>query len=125
MLRSLLSALGKHALTGIQRKSTRGLVIANSFAAGRAGHTTFASSPGVIGGCPFAAGASGNIVTEDLVFMFEAMGVKTGIDLEALFAVREYLQGVIGDEPLYGFAPLAGLPLGFTPATIDRTGATE
>lgn len=125
MIRALWSAFGKEALTGIHLHNTRGLGIANAFAAFEAGLTTFDSSLGGIGGCPFAPGASGNIVTEDLVFMFEAMGVKTGIDLEALFAVREYLQGVIGDEPLYGFAPLAGLPLGFTPATIDRTGAIE
>lgn len=125
MIRALWSAFGKEALTGIHLHNTRGLGIANAFAAFEAGLTTFDSSLGGIGGCPFAPGASGNIVTEDLVFMFEAMGVKTGIDLETLFAVREYLQGVIGDEPLYGFAPLAGLPLGFTPATIDRTGATE
>lgn len=124
MIKALWSAFGKQALTGIHLHNTRGLGIANALAAFESGLTTFDSSLGGIGGCPFAPGASGNIVTEDLVFMFEAMGVKTGIDLDALFAVREYVQGVLGDEPLYGFTPLAGLPPSFTSATTGRKGAT-
>ncbi|MET0249698.1 MAG: hydroxymethylglutaryl-CoA lyase [Sphingobium sp.] len=117
MIRAIWGAVGKQALTGIHVHNTRGLGLANVLAAYDVGLTTFDSSLGGVGGCPFAPGASGNIVTEDLVFMFESMGVKTGIDLDALFAVREYVQGVLGDEPLYGFTPLAGLPLGFVPAT--------
>lgn len=117
MIAALWSALGKKALTGIHLHNTRGLGLANALAAYEAGLTTFDSSLGGVGGCPFAPGASGNIVTEDLIFMFEAMGVKTGIDLDRLFAVREQVQSVLADEPLYGFTPLAGLPLGFVPAT--------
>jgi hydroxymethylglutaryl-CoA lyase len=117
MIAALWAALGRAALTGIHLHNTRGLGLANALAAFDAGLTTFDSSLGGLGGCPFAPGASGNIVTEDLVFMFEAMGVRTGIDLDRLFAVRAGVAAALGDEPLYGFAPLAGLPLGFVPAT--------
>ena len=57
------------------------------------GVRTFDASLGGLGGCPYAPGASGNVVTEDLVFMFEAMGVRTGIDLEKLIAARAPLHG--------------------------------
>lgn len=117
MIAAIWSAVGKDALTGIHVHNTRGLGLANVLAAFDAGLTTFDSSLGGLGGCPFAPGASGNIVTEDLVFMFEAMGVRTGVDLDALIAVREFVQKTLGDEPLYGFTPLAGLPLGFVPTT--------
>lgn len=120
MIAAIWSAVGKEALTGIHVHNTRGLGLANVLAAYDAGLTTFDSSLGGLGGCPFAPGASGNIVTEDLVFMFEAMGVRTGIDLDRLFAVRELVAGALADEPLYGFTPLAGLPKGFTPATPGR-----
>ncbi len=117
MIATLWSAVGKGALTGIHLHNTRGLGLANALAAFDAGLTTFDSSLGGLGGCPFAPGASGNIVTEDLVFMFEAMGVRTGIDLDALFAIREIVANAVGGEPLYGFAPEAGLPKGFVQAT--------
>lgn len=113
-------AVGEHALTGLHLHNTRGLGLANVLAGLEVGITTFDSSLGGLGGCPFAPGASGNIVTEDLVFMLEAMGLDTGIDLEALFAVRESLQRALPDEQLYGFTPLAGLPLGFRPASQVR-----
>lgn len=58
-------------------------------------------------------GASGNIVTEDLVFLLESMGLNTGIDLEKLLAVRELVQQALPGEPMYGFVPNAGLPRGF------------
>jgi hydroxymethylglutaryl-CoA lyase len=66
-----------------------------------------------LGGCPFAPGASGNVVTEDLVFMFEAMGIQTGIDLPVLIAARVHLAEGLPGEPLYGMTPLAGLPKGW------------
>src|SRR5436190_16630890 len=72
--------------------NTRGLGLANALAAYEEGVRHFDSSMGGLGGCPFAPGASGNVITEDLVFMFESMGVKTGIDLEKLFAAREILK---------------------------------
>jgi hydroxymethylglutaryl-CoA lyase len=123
-VKSLVAAVrrtvGPHALAGLHLHNTRGLGLANVLAGLEAGITTFDSSLGGLGGCPFAPGASGNIVTEDLVFMLESMGLETGIDLNALFAVRESLQRALPDEQLYGFAPLAGLPLGFRPASGMR-----
>ncbi|MEP6199965.1 MAG: hydroxymethylglutaryl-CoA lyase, partial [Marinomonas sp.] len=81
------------------------------------GITTFDASLCGIGGCPFAPGASGNIVTEDLVFMLDAMGLDCGIDLDKLLKVREILAEALPGEPLYGFTADAGLPLGFAPAS--------
>jgi hydroxymethylglutaryl-CoA lyase len=101
--------------------NTRGLGLANAFAAYEAGIRIFDSSMGGIGGCPFAPGASGNVVTEDLVFMFESMGVSTGINLEKLFAVREVFAKGLPDEPTYGMVPTAGLPKGF--AQVDGPSA--
>ncbi len=126
-VRSMVAALhrgvGEQALTGIHLHNTRGLGLANVLAAYEAGLRTFDSSLGGLGGCPFAPGASGNIVTEDLVFMFEAMGISTGIALNALFAVRKIVADALPGVPIYGFAAEAGLPLGFQPATHQPTGA--
>ena len=90
--------------------NTRGLGLANCLAAYDAGVRTFDASLGGLGGCPYAPGASGNVVTEDLVFMFEAMGFATGIDLSRLIAARAPLQAGLPGEPLYGMTPDAGLP---------------
>jgi hydroxymethylglutaryl-CoA lyase len=101
-------------LEGAHFHNTRGLGLANALAAYEEGVRHFDSSMGGLGGCPFAPGASGNVITEDLVFMFEAMGVSTGIDLAKLFAAREVLVRGIPEEPIYGHTPLAGLPKGFS-----------
>jgi hydroxymethylglutaryl-CoA lyase len=93
--------------------NTRGLGLANCLAAYEAGVRTFDASLGGLGGCPYAPGASGNVVTEDLVFMFEAMGLATGIDLGRLIAARAPLQAGLPGEPLYGMTPDAGLPQGW------------
>jgi hydroxymethylglutaryl-CoA lyase len=93
--------------------NTRGLGLANCLAAFDEGVCTFDASLGGLGGCPYAPGASGNVVTEDLVFMFEAMGVATGVDLQGLIAAREALRAGLPGEPLYGMTPEAGLPKGF------------
>lgn len=93
--------------------NTRGLGLANCLAAYDVGVRTFDASLGGLGGCPFAPGASGNVVTEDLVFMFEAMGVRTGIELERLIAARGPLQAGLPGEPLYGMTPQAGPPKAF------------
>jgi hydroxymethylglutaryl-CoA lyase len=95
---------------------TRGLGLANVLAGLDAGVTMFDSSLGGLGGCPFAPGASGNIATEDLVFMLEAMGLSTGIDLDRLMAVRQFLADAMPGEPLRGALASAGLPKGFHPA---------
>jgi len=96
--------------------NTRGLGLANALAAYEEGVRHFDSSMGGLGGCPFAPGASGNVITEDLVFMFESMGIKTGIDLEKLFLARKTLIQGLPDEPIYGHTPDAGLPKGFRAA---------
>lgn len=106
-------AVGEAALTGLHLHNTRGLGLANVLAGIDAGITTFDSSLGGLGGCPFAPGASGNVVTEDLVFMLQAMGFQVDIDLPRLLEVRRILQDALPGEPLYGFIPDAGLPLGF------------
>jgi hydroxymethylglutaryl-CoA lyase len=93
--------------------NTRGLGLANCLAAYDVGVRTFDSSLAGLGGCPYAPGASGNVVTEDLVFMFEAMGIHTGVDLDRLFAARAPLQRGLPHEPLYGMTPEAGLPKGW------------
>ena len=93
--------------------NTRGLGLANCLAAYDVGVRTFDSSLGGLGGCPYAPGASGNVVTEDLVFMFEAMGIKTGVNIEKLIAARVPLQAGLPGEPIYGMTPLAGLPMGW------------
>jgi hydroxymethylglutaryl-CoA lyase len=116
LVRRVQAAVGKQHLTGVHLHNTRGLGLANALAAIDEGITTVDSSLGGIGGCPFAPGASGNIVTEDLVFMLEAMGLSTGIDLEKLLEVRSILTSALPDEPLYGFVPDAGIPKGFNEA---------
>ena len=97
--------------------NTRGLGLANALAAFDVGVRSFDASLGGLGGCPYAPGASGNVVTEDLVFMWEAMGVCTGIDLHRLIAARDSLRAGLPGEPLYGMTPEAGLPLGFVATT--------
>ncbi len=113
LVKKVWAAVGKQNLTGIHLHNTRGQGLANALAAVETGITTVDSSMGGIGGCPAAPGASGNIVTEDLVFMLESMGLKTGIDFEALFEARRILAEALPNEPLYGFTPDAGLPKGF------------
>jgi hydroxymethylglutaryl-CoA lyase len=93
--------------------NTRGLGLANCLAAYDVGVRIFDSSHGGLGGCPYAPGASGNVVTEDLVFLFESMGVSTGVDLDKLIRARALLQAGLPGEPLYGMVPDAGLPKGF------------
>jgi hydroxymethylglutaryl-CoA lyase len=96
---------------------TRGLGLANAFAALEAGCTRFDASLAGLGGCPFAPGATGNIVLEDLVFLLESEGLNTGIDIEALRAPRAIVEAALADEPKYGMILKAGLPKGFTPAS--------
>lgn len=107
--------------------NTRGLGLANCLAAHDVGVRTFDASLGGLGGCPYAPGASGNVVTEDLVFMFEAMGVRTGINLERLLQAREALKAGLPGEPVYGMVPEAGLPKGFVQGAVhdDKQGAAH
>lgn len=93
--------------------NTRGLGMANNLAAYDAGVRTFDSSLGGLGGCPYAPGASGNVVTEDLVFMFEAMGIKTGVNIQKLIQARVPLKAGVPEEEVYGMVAEAGVPLTF------------
>ncbi len=102
---------------GAHLHNTRGQGLANVVAALDAGVTTFDSSQGGLGGCPYAPGATGNIVTEDLVFLLEAMGLRTGVDIEKLIAARAIITEALPGEPIYGNVPDAGLPKGFVPAS--------
>lgn len=77
---------------------TRGTALANVLAGLLAGITTFDSSLGGLGGCPYAPGATGNVATEDLVYMLEEMGVSTGVDLNRLVETSRFMQGVLGRE---------------------------
>ena len=112
LFRRLRAELGVHA-GAAHMHNTRGLGIANCLAAWDEGVRTFDASLGGLGGCPYAPGASGNAVTEDLVFMFEAMGVRTSIDIRKLIAARAPLMAGLPGEPVYGMTPEAGLPKGF------------
>src|ERR1700757_4643710 len=89
---------------------TRGMGIANASAALDEGASILDGSLGGLGGCPFAPGATGNVVFEDLVFLCESKGFATGIDIEKLIAVRSILQAEMPDETLYGGRARAGLP---------------
>ena len=112
MFSRLIRELGPKA-GGAHLHNTRGQGLANVVAALDAGVTTFDASQGGIGGCPYAPGATGNIVTEDLVFLLESMGHRTGIDIEKLMAARAVLAEAMPGEALYGFVPNAGLPKTF------------
>jgi hydroxymethylglutaryl-CoA lyase len=89
---------------------TRGTGLANVVAALDAGIRSFDASLGGLGGCPYAPGASGNIATEDLVFMLEAMGFDTGIRLDALIDAQRVLAELLPGQTFYGKLAAAGLP---------------
>lgn len=92
---------------------TRGLGLANVLAALQAGVRSFDASLAGLGGCPNSPGATGNVATEDLVFMLEAMGLATGIDLQQLLDVRRFLSTALPDVRLSGHIAAVGLPKGF------------
>jgi hydroxymethylglutaryl-CoA lyase len=99
---------------------TRGLGLANVLAALNAGARAFDASLGGLGGCPYAPGATGNIVTEDLAFMLEAMGFDTGIDIERLIAVRKLVARALPNVVQHGAIAKAGLPRNFHAASIAQ-----
>src|SRR5690606_4902143 len=103
LVRKVKAAVGADKLNTLHLHNTRRLGLANALAGLEEGITTLDASLCGLGGCPFAPGASGNIVTEDLVFMLQAMGLATGIDLEHLLKVRNILAEALPGEPLYGF----------------------
>jgi hydroxymethylglutaryl-CoA lyase len=97
---------------------TRGMAMANVYAALEVGVARFDTSLAGIGGCPHAPGASGNAATEDVAFMLASMGIDTGIDLTRLLALRAKVAGWLGGETLHGSLHLAGLPKTFSTAAF-------
>ncbi|MGF6439556.1 hydroxymethylglutaryl-CoA lyase [Paraburkholderia youngii] len=112
VFRRLQTELGAKA-GGAHFHNTRGQGLANVVAALEVGVTTIDSSQAGLGGCPYAPGATGNIVTEDLAFLLEAMGYDTGVDIDRLIAARAILAEALPGEALYGHVQDAGLPKGF------------
>jgi len=115
LFRIVRKAIGEDFAIEAHFHNTRGLGLANALAAYEVGVRKFDSTLGGLGGCPWAPGASGNVVTEDLVFMFESMGVKTGIDIGKLIEVRQTVFAALPDAELYGHIAKAGLPKGYQP----------
>ena len=100
-------------LGGLHLHDTMGLGLANALAGLEEGVRNFDAALAGLGGCPFAPGASGNIVTEDLVFRLESMGFDTGIDLARLIAARAPLHEGLPEEAMHGQVPKAGIPRTF------------
>ncbi len=115
VVRATREAIGD-TLYGLHLHDTCGLGIANALAGLEEGIRAFDSCLAGLGGCPYAPGASGNVVTEDLVFMLESMGFRTGIDLEKLFEARRLLHEGLPAEQLHGQLPKAGIPPTFRKA---------
>jgi hydroxymethylglutaryl-CoA lyase len=115
VVRAVRSVVGDR-LEGLHLHDTMGLGIANALAGLEEGIRSFDSSLAGLGGCPYAPGASGNIVTEDLVFMLESMGLQTGIDLNRLLEARAILAEGLPDEPRHGGLARAGIPRTFRAA---------
>jgi hydroxymethylglutaryl-CoA lyase len=113
----LFRTIGRDVAVGAHFHDTRGLGLANVHAALEAGVREFDASLGGLGGCPYAPGATGNIVTEDLVFMLESMGFRTGVDLDGLLEARAIMEEHLAGEPTHGAFATAGRPLGFQPAS--------
>ena len=86
------------AARGFHGHNTRNTGFANAYAALEGGATTLDSSIGGLGGCPFAPKATGNIATEDLVYMLEGDGIETGVDLDALIEISQWLEGLLGRQ---------------------------
>ncbi|WP_312438699.1 hydroxymethylglutaryl-CoA lyase [Achromobacter sp.] len=108
-VRAAQDAVGAR-LTKLHLHDTMGLGLANALAGLDEGIRAFDSCLGGLGGCPFAPGASGNIVTEDLVFMLESMGYRTGVDLTRLLAARPLLAESLPQERLRSGVAAAGIP---------------
>ena len=108
-VRAAQDAVGAR-LVKLHLHDTMGLGLANALAGLDEGSRAFDACLGGLGGCPFAPGASGNIVTEDLVFMLESMGYRTGVDLPRLLAARALLAASLPQETLRSGVAAAGIP---------------
>jgi hydroxymethylglutaryl-CoA lyase len=108
-VRAVRDAVGPR-MDRLHLHDTMGLGLANALAGLDEGITAFDACIAGLGGCPYAPGASGNIVTEDLVFLLESMGYATGIDFDRLLAARAILAEALPAETLHGQLAKAGLP---------------
>jgi len=115
VVRAVREAIGP-VLYGLHLHDTMGLGLANALAGVEEGIRAFDSCLAGLGGCPYAPGASGNVVTEDLVFMLESMGFETGIDLAKLMTARRLLHEALPAEPMQGQVAKAGIPKTFRQA---------
>ncbi len=115
VIRAVRSEIGP-VVYGLHMHDTCGLGIANCLVGVEEGIRAFDTCLAGLGGCPYAPGASGNVVTEDLVFMLESMGFRTGIDLEKLFVSRDILHAGLPAEPLSGQLAKAKIPPTFRKA---------
>jgi len=120
VFKAVLAAVGKLPV-GAHFHDTRGIGLANVAAALDCGITRFDASLAGIGGCPFAPGATGNIVMDDLVFMLDSMGLRTGVDIGKLVAVREIVRQALPDIEMHGAIARAGLPHNYVPAAARAT----
>jgi len=109
----LVRGVAGDKLRSLHFHDTRGLGLANTLIALQHGIREFDASLAGLGGCPHAPGATGNVNTEDLVFMLDSMGYETGIDLARLIASRDVLADALPGEPLYGYLARAGVPKQF------------
>jgi len=109
LVRAVRAAVGDR-LERLHLHDTMGLGLANALAGLEEGIRKFDAALAGLGGCPFAPGASGNIVTEDLVFMLESMGFATGIDLPRLLEARNILREGLPEDELHGGLGRAGIP---------------
>lgn len=99
---SVIAVIGDHGVSvehlALHLHDTRGTGLANALAGLDAGVTTFDASVGGLGGCPYAPGATGNVATDELVYMFSEMGIETGVDLQALLRAAEGVAAALGKE---------------------------
>jgi hydroxymethylglutaryl-CoA lyase len=117
LLRRVVEEYGTAVDIAAHFHDTRGLGLANVYAALEAGVLRYDATLGGLGGCPYAPNATGNIVMDDLVFLLEGAGLRTGVDLDCLIEVREIITRNLPDENLYGMYARAGAPKGFRPAS--------
>lgn len=115
VFKAVLSEVGP-VIVGAHFHDTRGTGLANVSAALECGVTHFDASLAGLGGCPFAPGASGNIVMEDLLFMLDSMGLETGVDIEMLIEVRKIISRSLPDIAMQGGLAKAGLPRNYVSA---------
>ncbi|REE19342.1 hydroxymethylglutaryl-CoA lyase [Paraburkholderia sp. BL27I4N3] len=121
-LLQLLSSVIEGKVTSLHFHDTRGMALANTVVALDHGIREFDSSLAGLGGCPNAPGATGNVATEDLVYMLQSMGFETDIDLQRLVESRDILRRAVPDAPLYGYIAREGILEGSVPPQLSSHG---